>query len=146
MKERSQTRKVFDIAAYAVVSAAVFINVILFYWLIFPIDPGTQISELTIPDVVYTGTSVYAEVDYCKTVPGPAVSSYSLVSSEQVFYFEPIESHRPLGCDNARIQVQIPSEAPVGVAHFELDVLREYNPLHKDVISVKSNEFEIKHP
>ena len=99
------------------------------------------------PDTVVAGTLVEATVEYCKTTPGPATSTYTLITEgELAFYAAPIESNRPTGCDTAIIQVEIPASAPAGTARYDVDVQREYNPVHSDTVSASSNEFLIKAP
>jgi hypothetical protein len=136
--------KILHIAAYAIIATATAFLLFIAWLIIWPVSPGTEIKSIVLPDVVTAGEIVDAEVEYCKTVNGPAVSTYTLeTESGLAFYTAPIESNRPTGCDKAIIQVQIPSTAPAGKARYEVDVQRQYNPIHSDTISAESNQFTI---
>lgn len=135
--------KVVNIASYCVIGVATLFVALVLVMILYPIDPGTTINSITLPPEVNAGDTVAAKVDYCKNEPGKAISNYTLVTSNQVFYLPPIETNRPTGCNVVTIDVTIPEDAPSGKAHYELDVRREYNVLHSDVVYASSNEFKI---
>ena len=141
-KERA--KKTLEIAAYSVIAVAWAIAGFVLYLVIFPVQSGTSIENIELPEVVYAGETVTAKIEYCKTVSGKVESTYSLNTVDQVYYFDPVISNRPLGCDIVGFEVKIPDSAPEGPATYELDVFREYNVLNQETISAKSNEFEIK--
>jgi hypothetical protein len=136
--------KILHITAYAILATATVFMIFVAWLVIWPVSPGTEIKSIVVPDVVTAGEMVNAEVEYCKTINGPAVSTYTLeTESGLAFYTAPIESNRPIGCDRAVIQVSIPESAPAGTAIYEVDVRRQYNPFHSDTISAESNQFLI---
>lgn len=136
--------KILHITAYTILVAATVFLLFIAWLIIWPVEPGTEIKSITLPDVVVAGEQVEATVEYCKTVSGPAISTYTLETEGGLaFYTAPIESNRPVGCDNAVIQVLIPESAPEGTAHYDVDVQRQYNPFHSDTISASSNQFTI---
>lgn len=136
--------KILHITAYTIIAAATVVMLFLAWLIIWPVQPGTEIKNITVPEVVTQGQLVDAEINYCKTVSGPAVSTYTLETEGGLaFYSAPIESNRPTGCDTAIVQILIPENAPTGYAHYDVDVQRQYNPFHSDTINATSNEFTI---
>jgi hypothetical protein len=136
--------KILHVTAYAIIATATVFMLFIGWLVIWPVSPGTEIKSIILPDVVTTGEAVDAKVNYCKTVNGPAVSTYTLVTKDGLaFYTAPIESNRPIGCDVAIVRVLIPENAPPGEAHYDIDVRRQYNPFHSDTISATSNQFII---
>jgi hypothetical protein len=136
--------KVLHITAYAILATATVFMLFIGWLVIWPVSPGTEIKNITVPEVVTAGETVDAEVTYCKTVSGPAVSTYTLETEGGLaFYTAPIESNRPIGCDTTIVQIMIPENAPAGLAHYEVDVQRQYNPVHSDTVNATSNEFTI---
>jgi hypothetical protein len=136
--------KILHVTAYAIIATATIFMLFVAWLVIWPVSPGTEIKNITIPEFVTQGQLIDAEVSYCKTVSGPAVSTYTLeTESGLAFYTAPIESNRPVGCDTAIVQILIPESAPPGKAHYDIDVQRQYNPIHSDTINATSNEFTI---
>jgi hypothetical protein len=136
-------KKILDGAAYSVILVAWLIGALVLWSLLVPIDPGTTIESIKVPESVKAGESFTAEISYCKTVGGPVVSTYSLVTSERVVYFDPVTSNRPVGCDTVGFEVTVPVNTPAGVATYDVDILRQYNFLNSEIISAKSNPFTI---
>ncbi len=138
--------KIVQVAAYAIVVAASVFVALIGWLIIYPPTPGTEIKNIGVPEQAVAGEEIDVRITYCKSVPGTATSTFTLVTETQVFYFPPVESNRPTGCDEAVIPIALPVNVPPGTAHFELDIQREYNPLHSDTISAESDEFEIVAP
>jgi hypothetical protein len=136
-------KKMLDGAAYSVIFVAWLIGALVLWNLLIPIDPGTTIESIEVPESVKAGETFTAEISYCKTVSGPVVATYSLVTLDRVVYFDPVTSNRPVGCDSVGFEVTIPIDTPAGVATYEVDILREYNFLNSEVISAKSDPFTI---
>lgn len=132
-----------DYAAYSTIAVAWIIGTIALWLIIFPVGAGTVINKIEMPNTVRAGETVVALVDYCKVHSGKATSTYALRTSDQTFYFDPVFSNRPTGCDKVGFEIDIPLSAPPGPATYELDILREYNILNSEVISGKSNVFTI---
>ncbi len=137
--------KILHITAYAILITATVLMLFISWLVIWPIHPGTEIKNITLPEVVTQGQFVDAEINYCKTVSGPAVSTYTLETEGGLAFYTaaPVESNRPTGCDVAIVQVLIPENAPPGYATYDVDVQRQYNPFHSDTVNATSNEFTI---
>ena len=137
------SKKVLNGAAYSTIIAAWLIAGVILWLIIWPVSPGTIINSIEAPEQASPGDTVSVLVDYCKDTPGRAESLPSLVTQDQTFYFEPINSSRPTGCDRVGFEFTIPESAPIGQARFEVDILREYNVFNSEIISDRSNNFEI---
>ncbi len=138
------SRRLLHGAAYSVIVLAGLTLIAMLWMIVYPPSPGTTINSVDVEsEMVVAGRSLPVRIDYCKTVPGEATTNMSLVGPTQVVYLPPTQSSRPLGCDDVRVIVPVPMSIEPGAYHLEVDVVRRYSPLHLDVISARSDDFEV---
>lgn len=95
---------------------------------------------------VLAGQAVVYEVQYCKQLDIPAVTTKALVGD--VNYPLPVgRSNVPTGCHTAiNRSTLIPVGVPSGTYHLELTFTYQVNPLRSQVVHYESEDFTILEP
>lgn len=137
--------KLTNLAGNGLVLILIVINILLLYWMVFPVDPIKYSNIKILTPIVKVGDKVVFEVTLEKKTVYPATISRTLVSCDtnRVYPLLVESGALPPGKIQAIFTLRIPDIVVPGVYHIKSIATYEVNPLSNVTVGFKTPCFEV---